>query len=68
MTSDKVLVYTTNKLFEAEMIKQFLYDHDIQAFILNKMDSAYLFGDIEILVSRDDVINSKRFIEDFLKQ
>ena len=68
MTSNKVLVYTTNKLFEAEMIKQFLYDHDIQSFILNKMDSAYLFGDIEILVSRDDVINSKRLIEDFLKQ
>ena len=68
MTSDKVLVYTTNQLFEAEMIKQFLYDNDIQAFILNKMDSAYLFGDIEILVSRDDVINSKRLIEDFLKQ
>jgi hypothetical protein len=68
MTSDKVLVYTTNQLFEAEMIKHFLYDHDIQAFILNKMDSAYLFGDIEILVARDDVINSKRLIEDFLKQ
>ncbi len=68
MTNDKVLVYTTNQVFEAEMIKQVLFDHGIQAFILNKMDSAYLFGDIEILVSRDDVINSKRLIEDFLNQ
>lgn len=68
MTNNKIVVYSTNKLFEAEMIKQYLYDNDIQAFILNKMDSAYLFGDIEILVSKDDVIRSKKLIEDFLKQ
>ncbi len=68
MTNDRVLAYTTNKLYEAEMIRQYLFDHGITAFILNKMDSAYLFGDIEILVARDDVIRSKKLIEDFLKQ
>lgn len=68
MANNKIVVYSTNKLFEAEMIKQYLSDNDILAFILNKMDSAYLFGDIEILVSKDDVIRSKKLIEDFLKQ
>jgi hypothetical protein len=68
MTSEKVLVYTTNKLYEAEMIRQYLFDHNITAFIMNKMDSAYLFGDIELLVARDDVIRSKKLIGDFLKQ
>jgi hypothetical protein len=68
MTNDRVVVYSTNRLFEAEMIKQYLSDNDIQAFILNKMDSAYHFGDIEILVLKDDVIRSKKLIEDFLKQ
>jgi len=67
MTNKRVAVYTTNKLFEAEMIKQYLSDHNIMAFILNKMDSAYHFGDIEILVSIDDVIRSKKLIEDFFK-
>ena len=65
MTSDKIQVYTTNKLFEANMIKTYLADHNILAFILNKMDSAYHFGEIEILVNRDDVIRSKKLIEDF---
>ena len=65
MTVDKVLVYTTNQLFEAEMIKKYLFDHQIPAFILNKMDSAYHFGEIEILVYRDDVIRSKKLIEAF---
>ena len=68
MAGDKVLAYTTNQLFEAEMIKQYLADHEIPAFILNKMDSAYHFGDIEILVHRDDVIRSKRLIEAFNKK
>ena len=65
MTNDKVQVYSTNKSFEADMIKKYLADHDIFAFILNKMDSAYHFGEVEILVNRDDVIKSKKLIEDF---
>ena len=65
MTNDKVQVYSTNKSFEADMIKKYLSDHDIIAFILNKMDSAYHFGEVEILVNRDDVIKSKKLIEDF---
>ena len=67
MTNKRIAVYTTNKLFEAEMIKQYLSDHNIVAFILNKMDSAYHFGEIEILVPGDDVIRSKKLIEDFFK-
>jgi hypothetical protein len=68
MTSNRVQAYTTNKLFEAEMIKQYLFDNEIQSFILNKMDSSYLFGEIEILVARDDLIRSKKLIGDFLKK
>ena len=65
MTNDKVQVYSTNKTFEADMIKKYLADHDVIAFILNKMDSAYHFGEVEILVNRDDVIKSKKLIEFF---
>jgi hypothetical protein len=66
MSNDRVLVYTTNKLYEAELIQEYLFNNGIHAFILNKMDSAYLFGDIEILVEKDDVIRSKKLIADFL--
>lgn len=67
MTVDKVVVYTTNQQFEAEMVKKYLFDHQVTAFILNKMDSAYHFGEIEILVYKDDAIRSKKLIEDFHK-
>lgn len=68
MPSERVAVYTTNQLFEAEMVKVHLADNGINSFILNKMDSAYHFGEIEILVLNDDVIRSKKLIEDFFKQ
>lgn len=67
MTVEKVIAYTTNQLFEAEMIKKYLSDHQVKAFILNKMDSAYHFGEIELLVYRDDAIRAKKLIEDFHK-
>jgi hypothetical protein len=31
------------------------------------MDSAYHFGEVEILVERDDIIRSKKLIEDFFR-
>ncbi|MCF8226770.1 MAG: DUF2007 domain-containing protein [Bacteroidales bacterium] len=67
MSNDKVRVYSTNQPFQAEMIKRYLADHGILSFIMNKMDSSYHFGDVEILVSRDDVVRSKKLIEDFFQ-
>jgi Putative prokaryotic signal transducing protein len=65
MSEERVLVYTTNKSFEAEMLRQFLSDNEIDAFIINKQDSSYHFGDVEIYVKRDDVIKSKLLIKKF---
>ena len=36
-----VQVYATNKLFQAEIFKRVLADHEIEAVIINKMDSSY---------------------------
>ncbi|MFC2090333.1 DUF2007 domain-containing protein [Bacteroidota bacterium] len=65
MASNKVLVFTTNNPVEAELIKQHLMNNNIAAFVLNKKDSSYGFGEIEIHVDRDDVIRSKKIIEDY---
>lgn len=67
MTTEKVIAYTTNQHFEAEMIKKYLFDREIKAFILDKMDSNYRFGEIEVLVYRDDLIRAKKLIGEFHK-
>jgi len=65
MSKDWVIIYTTNLLFQAELAKQMLADNGIQAFIINKKDSNYHFGDIEVYVQPDDVIKSKMLINKF---
>lgn len=68
MTSDKVIVYTTNKMYEAEIIRQIFGDNDITSFLINKMDSAYQFGDIEVLVKGEDVMRAKLLIQEYENQ
>lgn len=59
------MVYTTNKIFEADSIKEYLLDNDIESFLLNKQDSVYLFGDIELYTRPDDIMKAKLLIEKF---
>jgi len=47
------------------MAKQMLADHNIQCFLVNKQDSAYKFGEVELYVYRDDVIRAKKLIQEF---
>lgn len=47
------------------MAKQMLTNHDIQSFLVNKQDSAYKFGVVELYVNRDDVIRAKKLIQEF---
>ena len=53
-------------MFQAEILKQVLADHDIEAVILNKMDSSYrAFGEIELYVRYDNVIKAKMLAKEF---
>ncbi len=55
-------------MYEAEIVRQILGDHGINSFLLNKMDSAYQFGEIEIHVLGEDVMRSKLLIQEFEDQ
>lgn len=65
MDEDWVLIFETNKDFEAELIKGMLKEHDIEVFIMNKQDSLYLIGNFEIYVTRNDVMKAKTLILNF---
>lgn len=58
---EKILV-TSNEI-KIEIARQILDDMDIEAIILNKKDSSYQFGDIEIYVKRDDILNAKQALK-----
>lgn len=65
MATNLVNIFSTDKPYYAELIRQMLSDHQIHSFIINKQDSAYKFGDIEIFVHRDHVIRAKMLIREF---
>lgn len=44
-------IYTTDSYAEANIIKGMLEENSIKAIMLNKQDSNYLIGEIEVYVS-----------------
>ena len=61
-----VQIYSTDKMFQAEIFKQVLADHKIEAVIINKMDSSYkAFGEVEVYVKNDHVIRAKMLAKEF---
>lgn len=67
MGIDQVHIYSIGNPYRADLVRQMLSDHEIQSFIINKQDSVYMFGDIELYVHRDHVIRAKRLIQEFEK-
>ena len=65
MSDNKVIIYTSEKAYKIELLKQYLADHGIVSFSINKKDSSYHFGDIELYVDPDDAIRAKRLIDKF---
>jgi len=64
MNNDWVKVYTVGNIPKAEMIKGMLQEMGIECSIMNKKDSAFLFGNIELFVQQKDEITAKKLINE----
>ena len=61
-----VIAYTTRQEFQAEIFKQVLRDHGINAQIINKMDTTYRsFGEIEVYVPDSHILKAKMLAKEF---
>lgn len=65
MEENLVHIYSTAQPYTAELVRQMLVDKNIGAFLVNKQDSTYKFGEVELYVNRDDVIRAKMLIKEF---
>ena len=65
MEKNWVLIYSTGKAFEAELLKDVLGNNDIISDIINKQDSSYLFGDIEVFVQKENEEKARAIVKDF---
>lgn len=56
-------VYNTENVLRAEIVKSILEEKGFNPVLINKKDSSYLFGLMEIQVSVEEVLESLRIIE-----
>jgi hypothetical protein len=59
------IVYRTNKQYLADMVKTMLKDNNIESVIINKKDSVYLIGELEVYVREEDKEKADGLIKEF---
>ena len=57
-----VSIYNSKFIHKVEIVRAVLLDNSIDSVVVNKQDSAYLFGDIELHVHPDDVMLAKQIL------
>ncbi|MBA7517624.1 hypothetical protein ES705_09678 [subsurface metagenome] len=63
MEKNWVCIYKTDAAYRAEIAKDLLQEKNIDAVIINKKDSNYLFGILEIYVERSIAIRAKHILK-----
>lgn len=62
MTPIWTKIYTTSDPIKAELIKQLLEENDIEAVLLNKQDSSYLFGEVQVMVLESNSLKAQQIV------
>jgi hypothetical protein len=62
MDKNWVKIISTKDAYKAEIYKGLLEENEIDVVLMNKQDSAYLFGEIDIYVIAEHVIKAKHII------
>ncbi len=56
-------IYSNAFEHEVEIVRAVLDDAGINSVVMNKKDSVYLVGEIELYVQADDVMRARKIIE-----
>lgn len=57
-----IKVFSSGDAFRVEVLKGLLADNNIESVVINKKDSAYLFGDVELYVNVEDAFIANQII------
>jgi len=64
MNDNWIKIYVTDNYQKAQLIKMRLEENGINTVDINKKDSMYLFGDIELYVDKINFIKAKDVIKE----
>jgi hypothetical protein len=58
-------IYQTQNAYHAEIVRQVMEKENITCVVLNKQDSSFFFGNIEIYVKEEDTDKAQLLIQNF---
>ena len=61
-----IRIFSSADAFRVEILKGLLAEHNIESVVINKKDSAYLFGEVEIYVSVENAFLANQIISNSL--
>ena len=64
MNDEWIQVYSANELYKVDLVKGMLQENGIGSEILDRQDSAFLTGDVELFVHTSDFEAAKKLIEE----
>jgi hypothetical protein len=64
MEKDWVNVFSTTLEHISEIAKDVLDDNNIECILINKKDSMYHFGEIEVYVKHNNAVKAKYLLKD----
>jgi hypothetical protein len=62
MSVNWVSIYSSKYIHKVEIAKAVLLDNNIDSIVVNKQDSAFLFGEIELHVHPNDQLEAKQIL------
>jgi len=62
MDKNWTIIYSSAQLYKIEIMKGLLKENNIISIDVNKKDSSYLFGEIELYVKVEDAFIAKQLI------
>ncbi|HPE86369.1 MAG: hypothetical protein EOL88_06955 [Bacteroidia bacterium] len=60
-----IKIYTSGNPIHIDILQNMLLDENIKSVFIDKKDSAYLFGDIELYVQQAHVLAARQIINRF---
>lgn len=63
MDDNWTCVYSTGNMLNIEIARSLLEEINIESYVMNRQDSNYFIGDIELYVKNETAIEARKIIE-----
>ncbi|MCX6258511.1 MAG: DUF2007 domain-containing protein [Bacteroidia bacterium] len=60
---DKIMIYSSDQYHQALIVQEILAENNIEAGIVNRKDSSFLTGEVEVYVNPEDEEKAKALVE-----